>query len=197
MTTRVIADITVSLDGYVTAPNAGPESGLGDGGDRLHNWVFQGDDVDKAVLAEATGESGAVIMGRTLFDIVDAPNGWNDQMGYGAQHAAQPPFFVVTHRGAPAIQRLDLDFTFVDKPSTAVELARAAAGDRNVIVMGGGSLIRQCVLAGLVDELRLHISPIVFGGGTELFSDGDRVELSQVDARPSSTAVHVTYRVTR
>jgi dihydrofolate reductase len=132
-------------------------------------------------------------MGRNLFDTIDGPHGWNDEMGYGAQHAATPPFFVVTHRGAPDSQRLKLDFTFLDTPANAVARARDAAGDRAVFVMGGGSVIRQCVLEGLVDELRLHISPVVLGGGTPLFTDGDRVQFVQTEVRPSATAVHVTY----
>ena len=132
-------------------------------------------------------------MGRTLFDIVDGPHGWNDEVGYGAQHAATPPFFVVTHRGRPDHVRLEHDFTFVPDPKSAVAAARDAAGGKDVVVMGGGSVIRQCVLAGLVDELSLHVSPIVFGGGTPLFGDGDRVELRQTGVRPSATAIHVTY----
>ena len=99
--TRVIGDITVSLDGYVTAPGADIAHGLGIDGEALHNWVFNGDDVDKAVLAEATERSGAVVMGRNLFDVVDGPDGWSDDIGYGAGHNAAPPFFVVTHRGRP------------------------------------------------------------------------------------------------
>jgi dihydrofolate reductase len=189
----VVADITVSLDGYVTAPGADIEHGLGVDGDALHNWVFNGDDVDKDVLASATARSGAVVMGRTLFDTVDAPGGWNDEMGYGAQHAATPPFFVVTHRGRPDHVRLTHDFTFVSDPKSAVDAALEVAGDKDVVIMGGGSVIRQCVLDGLVDELSLHVSPIVFGGGTPLFVDGDRVELRQRDVRPSATAIHVTY----
>lgn len=157
----VIADISVSLDGYATAPGADIEHGLGVDGEALHNWVFNGDDVDTDVLAVATSRSGAVVMGRTLFDVVDGPHGWNDEMGYGAHHAAAPAFFVVTHRGRPD--------------------------------HGGGSIIRQCVLDGHVDELHLHVSPIVFGGGTPLFVDGDRVQLRQLDVRPSATAIHVTY----
>src|SRR5436190_2679016 len=154
---RVIADITVSLDGYVTAPGADLEHGLGIDGEPLHNWVFNGDEVDKEVLASATTRSGAVVMGRTLFDVVDGPLGWNDEMGYGAQHAATPPFFVVTHRGRPDAVRLTHDFTFLPDPKSAVDAARAVAGDKDVVVMGGGSIIRQCVLEGLVDELSLHV----------------------------------------
>src|SRR4051812_49020051 len=104
---KVLADISMSLDGFVTGPGAGPASGLGAGGEPIHNWVFSGDPVDEALLAGATEHSGAVIMGRNLFDVIDGPDGWNDEMGYGAQHAAQPPFFVVTHR-PPASVRLGL-----------------------------------------------------------------------------------------
>ncbi len=180
-----------------TSPRRGAdlEHGLGVDGEPLHNWVFNGDDVDKDVLASASERSGAVVMGRTLFDIVDGPGGWNDEIGYGASHAGRPPFFVVTHRGRPDHVRLSQshDFTFVDSPKAAVDAAREVAGDKDVVIMGGGSIIRQCVLDGLVDELSLHVSPIVFGGGTPLFVDGDRVELRQTGVRPSATAIHVTY----
>ena len=190
---RVIADITVSLDGYVTAPGADTEHGLGVDGEPLHKWVFSDDPVDQAVLKEATDAAGAVVMGRNLFDVIDGPNGWNEDIGFGAQHAARPPFFVVTHRPVEKT-RLPLDFAFVDDPAAAVGRAAEAAGDRNVVVMGGGSIVRQCVLAGLTDEMVLHISPIVVGGGTPLFTDGDRVEFAQINVRPSANALHVTYR---
>jgi dihydrofolate reductase len=190
---RVIADITVSLDGYVTAPGADAHHGLGVDGEPLHNWVFSEDPVDQLVLREATEAAGAVVMGRNLFDVIDGPDGWSEEMGFGAQYAARPPFFVVTHRPVEKT-RLPFDFTFVDDPATAVGRATGAAGDRNVVVMGGGSIVRQCVLGALTDELVLHISPIVFGGGTPLFTDGDRVELVQTNVRPSANAVHVTYR---
>ena len=193
--TKVIADISVSLDGYVTGPNAGLHNGLGDGGEQLHTWVMDGDDVDRVVQQEAADRSGAVVMGRRLFDIVDAPDGWNDEMGYGADLATTPSFVVVTHR-APEEVRLDLDFTFVtDGMASAVERARAKAGDRDVVVMGGGSVIGQCLDLGLLDELHLHVAPIVLGGGTSLFTD-QRHELVQTSVRPSSTAIHVTYALT-
>ena len=85
--TKVVADITMSLDGFVTGPDAGPQNGLGTGGELLHEWVFAGDSVDEDILREATEASGAVVMGRRLFDVVDGPDGWNDDMGYGAKHA--------------------------------------------------------------------------------------------------------------
>lgn len=194
---KVVADITMSLDGYVTGPDPGPTQGLGRGGEPLHRWAVESDDdVDKAELAEGTERSGAVIMGRRLFDIIDGPEGWNDEMGYGAGLAATPPFFVVTHT-APQQVRLGLRFMFVTAGvKAAVDQARAAAGDKDVVVMGGGDVIRQCVLGGLADELRIHLAPIVLGGGTPLFTGPERRQLVQRSVRVSSTATHLTYEVT-
>lgn len=192
---KVIADITMSLDGYVAGPNAGPKNGLGDGGEPLHNWVMEGDDIDAEVTKEATETSGAVIMGRNLFDIIDGPDGWSDEMGYGAHHAGTPPFFVVTH-SPPEKVRLGLNFTFVtDGVASAVDQARAVAGSKNVVVMGGGDVIKQCVDAGLVDELRIHLSPMILGGGTPLFDNVGRRDLVQREVRVSSTATHLFYEV--
>ena len=191
----VTADITMSLDGFVTGPDAGPEAGLGRDGEALHDWVMHADDVDRAILREGTARSGAVIMGRNLFDVIDGPGGWDDEMGYGATEVGRPPFFVVTHE-APASRRLtDLDFTFVtDGVAAAIDAARAVAGDRDVVLMGGGDVIRQAVEAGLVEELRLHISPLVLGAGTPLFGPGFRQEYAITEVRPSANATHVTYR---
>lgn len=193
--TIVVADISVSLDGFVTGPDAGPDNGLGTGGEPLHTWVFGSDDpVDAEILARSTERSGAVVMGRNLFDVIDAPGGWDDDIGYGAHHAARPPFFVVTHH-PPADVRLGLDFRFVGDLVTAVEQAKAVAGDKDVFVMGGGDIIRQGVDAGLVDELVLHLSPVLLGAGTPLFAGASRRELVQREVRPSRTAVHLTYDV--
>jgi dihydrofolate reductase len=193
--TTVVADISVSLDGFVTGPDAGPDNGLGTGGEPLHTWVLDSDDpLDAEVLARSTERAGAVVMGRNLFDVIDAPSGWNDEMGFGAQHATRPPFVVVTHE-PPADVRLELDFRFVTDLPTAIEQAKAVAGDKDVIVMGGGEIIRQSVDAGLVDELVLHLSPVVLGAGTPLFVDAIRRELVQRVVRPSRTAVHLTYDV--
>ncbi len=192
--TTVVADISVSLDGFVTGPDAGPDNGLGTGGEPLHTWVASDDPLDAEILARSTERSGAVVMGRNLFDVVHAPSGWSDDMGYGAQHAARPPFFVVTHE-PPADVRLALDFRFVADVPTAIEQAKAVAGDKDVFVMGGGEIIRQSIDAGLVDELVLHLSPVVLGAGTPLFVDAARRELVQREVRPSRTAVHLTYEV--
>jgi dihydrofolate reductase len=192
--TRVIADISISLDGFVTGPDPGPEQGLGRGGEPLHTWALDSDDpVDAEILSQATEISGAVIMGRRLFDIIDSPKGWNDEMGYGAEHAATPAFFVVTHV-PPAHVRLGLDFTFVtDGVAAAIEQARGAAGDKDVVLMGGGDVIAQSVSGGLIDELRIHLSPVVLGAGTPLFRAGEQRQLVQQSVRPSSTATHLTY----
>ena len=192
--TRVIADITMSLDGFVTGPDAGPERGLGRGGEPLHAWaVGSADEIDRQVLETATARSGAVVMGRNLFDVIDGPQGWNDEMGYGADLAATPAFFVVTHH-APESVRLGLDFTFVtDGLSAAITQARAAAGGKDVVVMGGGDVVRQCIDIGLADELHLHLSPIILGAGTPLFKGAQRRELIPSTVLVSSTATHLTY----
>ena len=181
---KVVADISMSLDGFVTGPDPDIDHGLGHGGEPIHAWVFNGDPVDEDVLREATSASGAVVMGRRLFDTVDGPAGWNDEMGYGAGHAAQPPFFVVTHE-PPGSVRLPLDFTFVtDGVAAAIDAARAVCpGDQDVVVMGGGDIVCQAVDEGLVDELRIHLSPIVVGDGAPLFRGLRPRQFRQVDAR--------------
>jgi dihydrofolate reductase len=195
--TKVVADISVSLDGFVTGPHPDLDHGLGIGGEPLHTWAVGSDDeVDLAVRRDATGATGAVVMGRRLFDIVDGPHGWSDTMGYGAGLAATPPFFVVTH-AAPDRVRLGLRFTFVtDGLESALDQARAAAGGRDVVVMGGGDVVRQCVDGGLADELTLHLAPVVLGSGTPLWAGSAPRQLVQRSVRVSAHATHVTYAVT-
>jgi dihydrofolate reductase len=192
---KVIADITMSLDGYVTGPLADSQHGLGDV-DELHTWVVEQDPVDTEILERIAAETGAVVMGRRLFEIVDGPNGWTKDMGYGAQLAATPPFFVVTH-SAPQHVRLERElgmrFTFVDDLTAAVDQARTAAIDGHVVIMGGGDVIGQAIEKGLVDELHLHLAPLLLGGGTPLFRVGMRQRYRHRDVRPSSNAVHLTY----
>jgi dihydrofolate reductase len=114
-------------------------------------------------------------------------------MGYGADHATKPRFFVVTH-SEPEKVRLDLDFNFVtDGVASAIDQAKAAAGGKDVIVMGGADVIRQCVDAGLAVELIIHLAPLVLGSGTPLLVDCRRRQLVQRDVRISPTATHLTY----
>lgn len=193
--TDVVIDISMSLDGYVTAPGADLEHGLGVGGEVLHLWAFSGDDVEKDVLEQSATRTGAVVMGRNLFDIVDHPTGWSEEVGYGAGIAAEPPCFVVTH-SAPAHVRLKDRFTIVtDGIESALDQARAAAGDQDVVVMGGGDVCGQVLAAGLADTLSLHVAPVVFGGGTPLFPKGSRVDLELLDSVTTPHATHLTYRV--
>lgn len=192
---KVVADISVSLDGFVTGPGVDLEHGLGIGGEGLHTWALAGDAIDDQVLSETVDATGAVLMGRRLFDIVDGPHGWTDEMGYGAALAAQPPVLVVT-RNPPATVRLADRFTFVvDGIAGAVAKGIAMAGDRDVVIMGGGETIRGALAAGVVNELRLHLAPLLLGAGTPLFDGGVPRSLRQTHVRASGHATHLTYRV--
>jgi dihydrofolate reductase len=192
---KVVADISMSLDGFVAAPGADPEHGLGVGGEALHTWALHGDAIDAEVLADAVDATGVVVMGRRLFDIVDGPHGWSDELGYGASAVGQQPVLVVT-RNPPATVRLADRFTFVvDGVGSAVAKGRAMAEERDVVVMGGAEIIRGCLEAGVLDELRLHLSPVILGGGTPLFAGDAPRTLRQVHVRASGHATHLTYRV--
>jgi dihydrofolate reductase len=206
--TKVAAGITTSLDGYITGPNDGPGRGLGDGGERLHYWVFGGPwtydeaptggptGADKEFMDRAVASVGAVIGGRGTYDA--AIDDWGGRNPFGV------PFFIVTHRpeDAPA----DAGFTFVDGLDEAVARAREAAGggagggsaDKDVSVMGGADLIRQALRAGYLEELSITIAPVVLGGGKRLFDGFDQtVTLEHLDLVQSPWATHVTYRVVR
>ncbi|WP_127791949.1 dihydrofolate reductase family protein [Agromyces sp. LHK192] len=193
---RVIGDISISIDGFVTGPDDGPALGLGRGGEEIQTWVESPADADQQALDRAS-EAAAVIMGRHLFDVVDGPYGWREGMGYGADRDARPPLFVVTSEAPDAPRLRDLyPLTFVtDGLASAVRRASAAAGDGDVYVMGGGETVGGCLEAGLLDQLRLHVSPIVMGRGTPLFTGETRRILRQVDVAVSPVAVHVTYAV--
>lgn len=198
---KVIADISMSLDGYVTAPGVDLEHGLGVDGEAIHAWVLEKPraPVDEAVLADTFARTGAVVMGRRLYDIVDGPNGWSDDIGYGhdQQRSASPPCFVVTHE-APTKVRLAAMFRFVTEGvAHAIEQARVVAGDKDVVVMGGANVVDQSLAARLVDELRIHLSPLVLGGGTRLFDLVGRTTLIQREVTESPRATHLTYEVVR
>jgi dihydrofolate reductase len=197
--TKVVADITVSLDGFVTGPDAGPEQGLGAGGEALHTWVFSGDPVDQEVLDTATGSTGIVVMGRRTYVVVDGPGGWSDDSGYGAGagQGRQPRCLVVTHH-APASTRLQGRFTFSGADLAEIlATARGMAGEQEVVIMGGADLVGQCLDRCLIEELRLHLSPIVLGGGSALFAGRPQVrrQLRQTLVRVSPYATHLTYQL--
>ena len=193
---KVVADISVSLDGFVTGPQPDLEHGLGRGGEGLHTWAFASDAIDEEVLADAVDATGAILMGRRLFDIIDGPGGWNDEVGYGAGAVGQQPVLVVTRNPPDQVRLADRVTFVVDGLRSAVAKGVALADDRDVVVMGGAELIRGCLEAGLLDELRLHLSPVVLGGGTPLFVGGETPRsLRQIHVRASGTATHLTYRV--
>ncbi|MGH1561269.1 dihydrofolate reductase family protein [Mumia sp. DW29H23] len=202
--TRIVADISVSLDGFVTGPDPGPDNGLGTGGEALHTWAFSDDPDDRRLLREGTARSGAVVLGRRLFDIVDGPNGWDDETGYGASEVGKPAFVVVTSAPPAAVRLADLDWTFVttglpDAVTAARQRAEAASSDRgedlDVVIMGGGATVGSAVATGLVDALTLHLAPVVLGAGTPLFTGGTPRTLVQRTVTVTSTATHLTYDV--
>jgi len=195
---KVAAGITTSLDGYVTGPDDRPGRGLGEGGERLHWWVFGGPwtyedeargeatGVDKEYLEEAAARFGAVVAGRTTYDVTGA---WGGHNPFGV------PMFVVTHRLQDAPPP-DSGFRFTSGVEAAVSAAREAAGDRDVSVMGGASVIRQALAAGLLEELSITVAPVVLGAGKRLFDGFDQtVALEHAGLRQSPFATHLTYRV--
>ena len=196
--TKVLAGITTSVDGYVAGPDDGPGKGLGEGGERLHYWVFGGPWAYDGPLGEATGEDaewlaqamasmGAVVGGRWTYE---AAGHWGDENPFGV------PLFIVTHR--PEEQPASGGFTFVSGVREAIERAADAAGDKDVSVMGGADVIRQALDAGLVDELTLIIAPVVLGGGKRLFDGFARsLELEHLGIRQSRWATFIDYRVKR
>jgi dihydrofolate reductase len=197
--TKVLSGITVSVDGYVAGPNDVAGNGLGDGGERLHYWVFGGPwtydnepegeatGEDAAWLEEATSGLGAVVAGRWTYE---AANHWGDENPWGI------PVFIVTHR--PEEQPDGDAFTFVSGVEEAVRRAREAAGDKNVHVMGGADVIRQALEADLVDELTIIVAPVVLGGGKRLFEGfAKSIDLEHIGVRQSQYATFVDYRVKR
>ncbi|MEV5902624.1 dihydrofolate reductase family protein [Streptomyces sp. NPDC052127] len=204
--THIIADISVSLDGFVTGPDPGPDNGLGTGGEALHTWAFSGDRDDHRILREGTARSGAVVLGRRLFDLVDGPGGWNEESGYGAGEVGRPAFVVVTSSPPKSVRLTELDWTFVttglpDAVTVARERADAAASavgaDLDVVLMGGGATIGSALAAGLVDVLSLHLAPTILGAGTPLFTGGVPRTLVQRSVTTTSTATHLTYDILR
>ena len=199
---KVVGGITMSLDGYVTGPRDRRGTGLGEGGERLHYWVFGGPwtydsgprgaaaPVDQAYLDDVFSSGGAWIVGRTMYDVVD---GWGDDPGFGV------PVFVVTHRPHETVVKGDTTFQFVTGGiEDALARAREAAGDeKNVVVMGGADLLRQFLEAGLVDELTLTVAPVLLGGGKRLFEGMGRTDLvfERTAVVESPFATHLRYRV--
>ena len=196
---KVLAGITMSVDGYIAGPGDGPGKGLGEGGERLHYWVFgapwsyesgpkgAATGEDAAWLDQAVSRIGAVVGGRWTYE---AAGHWGDENPW------ELPFFIVTHR--PEEQPPGDAFRFVSGVPEAIERAREAAGGKDVSVMGGADVIRQALEAGLVDELTIIVAPVVLGAGKRLFEGfTNSLELEHLGVRQSPYATFIDYRIKR
>jgi dihydrofolate reductase len=192
--------MSMSLDGFIAGPNEGPDNGLGDGGHRLHEWAMTGGDVDLEAIRRSGGvngqvvdefmSTGATVAGRGTFE----PAG-----GWGGDHHDGVPIFILA-RGEPGIDigRWPL-VTYVDDVTTAMTQAKEAAGDKNVLVHGAG-VARLALAAGVLDELELHVVPVLFGQGRRLFEGlaAEQIELERTMMLEGENGVtHLRYRVRR
>jgi dihydrofolate reductase len=192
--------MSMSLDGFIAGPNEGPDNGLGDGGHRLHEWAMTGGDVDLEAIRRSGGvngqvvdefmSTGATVAGRGTFE----PAG-----GWGGDHHDGVPIYILA-RGEPGIDigRWPL-VTYVDDVTTAMTQAKEAAGDKNVLVHGAG-VARLALAAGVLDELELHVVPVLFGQGRRLFEGlaAEQIELERTRMLEGENGVtHLRYRVRR
>jgi dihydrofolate reductase len=210
---KLILDISMSLDGYVAGPNQTLEEPLGADGERLHEWVFNTkawrephgmeggeENQDSAVIAEHVGSIGATIMGRRMFSGGEGP--WADDPNRDAWWGDTPPFhhpvFILTHHPRETVTKEGgTTFAFVtDGIESALDQARAAAGDKDVAVAGGARVAQQYLDAGLLDELQIHVAPVLLGGGVRLF-ENEHAEIELVRVVESPAVTHLRYRVAK
>lgn len=206
MSSRVVSDISVSLDGFITGPKDGVDLPLGEGGERLHEWVYQlaswrerhgmaggKTDPDSEVLDEAFRSIGAVVMGRRMFDV--GVGRWGNNPPF------HTPVVVLTHRArARLVKEGGTTFTFVtDGIESALDQARTGAGGKDVSVAGGANIVQQCLSAGLLDEIQIHLVPILLGGGRKLFDQvaSDKVDLEKTRVIASPGVTHLRFRVVK
>jgi dihydrofolate reductase len=211
---EVYAEISMSLDGFVAGPNPTLESPLGEGGESLHEWAvglaawrerhgLDGgeENADSELMASSLEAIGAYVMGRRMFSGGSGP--WEDDPNADGWWGDEPPFrvpvFVLTHHARqPEAKEGGTTFTFVtDGVEAAVELARSAAGGRQVQIAGGAMAVQQALRARLVDELRVHVAPVLLGSGTALLEGltGSDVRFGPAEATQSPQAVHLRYPV--
>jgi dihydrofolate reductase len=211
---KVRAHISASLDGYVAGPNQSMEEPLGEGGERLHDWLVAlkawreaagmegGEENDSgAVVREEYANVGAEIMGRGKFG-PPARGPWGDdswQGWWGDDPPFHKPVFVLTHHAREPLTLSDTTYTFVtDGIQSALEQARTAAGDKDVFIGGGANVINEYLAAGLLDELELHVVPILLGGGARLFEGvGPDVTLKPIRVLEAPGVTHLRYRVVK
>jgi len=209
---KVRVHISTSLDGYVAGPNQSEENPLGEGGEGLHDWLVElrswreqsgmiggVENVSDAVFDEVIANVGAEIMGRGKFGPA-ARGPWGDdpwQGWWGEDPPFHKPVFVLTHHDREPLTLSDTTFTFVtDGVESALKRAREAAGGNDVFIGGGADTINQYLAAGLVDELELHVVPILLGGGARLFDGvGPELKLEKLRAVEAPGVTHIKYRV--
>jgi len=209
---KVKVSMAVSLDGYAAGPNQSVENPLGEGGEKLHEWLVElevfrrthggeGGDVNAStpVVEDSLTNVGAFVMGRNMFGGGTGP--WDEawQGWWGDDPPYHAPVFVLTHHARePLPMQGGTTFHFVtDGIEVALEQARGAAGARDVLIAGGASAVQQYLAAGLIDELTVSVAPVLLGGGTRFFADGAGAELEQIAAIEASGVTHLRYRVRR
>jgi dihydrofolate reductase len=208
----VTCQISISLDGFVAGPNQNVENPLGEGGMRLHQWAFATESwraqhgarggersADAEVVDEVTSDVGAYIMGRRMFGGGDGP--WDESWRgwWGEDPPYHVPVFVLTHHPRePLEMQGGTTFNFVtDGIDSALEQARAAARSKQVSIAGGATAVQQYLAAGLLDELYLHIVPVILGAGERLLENVGDPTLEPVEVVASPAVTHVKYRVVR
>ena len=192
---RVTCDLTISLDGFVAGPNQTPAEPLGEGGELLHRWQFEETEAN-AAAREGILAAGAYIMGRNMFA---GPGAWDEDWRgwWGEDPPYHAPVFVLTHHPRePLEMQGGTTFNFVaDGIESALAQARQAAGSKDVAIAGGAQAARQYLSAGLIDELRLHIAPIVLGAGERLLDGVANLKLEPTEVSGTRLVSHVRYRV--
>lgn len=194
---RVTCDLTISLDGYVAGPNQTLAEPLGEGGELLHRWMFEEPEANAAAIGGIL-EAGAYIMGRNMFV---GPGKWEEE--WRGWWGEEPPYhaavFVLTHYPHQNVEMQGgTSFNFVtDGIESALAQARKAAGSKDVAIAGGAQTVRQYLSAGLIDELRLHIAPILLGAGERLLDGVANVNLEPTEVGGSHLVTHIRYQVNR
>jgi dihydrofolate reductase len=194
----VTCDLAVSVDGFVAGPRQSLENPIGEGGSELHKWMFDTPEENTAELEEIT-RAGAFIMGRNMFD--HGRGDWDPEWSgwWGEDPPYHKPVFVLTHHPrADLVMKGGTTFSFVTGGiEEAFTRAREVTGDGRISLAGGASTVNQALAAGIIDELRLHVAPVVLGAGERLFDGVPAVRLEQVSGRSASLVTHITYRVLR
>jgi dihydrofolate reductase len=195
---KVFADMAASLDGFVAGPNQRADAPFGDGVDdhTLHRWMFDAAEENASELAAIT-DAGAFVMGRNMFDPGRGEWDLSWRGWWGEEPPYHAPVFVLTHyERAPLEMAGGTTFHFVTgRVIEAHARAREAAGNRSVAIAGGAATVNQFLAAGLIDELRLHVAPVLLGKGERLFDGVGKTTLTQLEARQTSLVTHLRYAV--